>query len=361
MALRPYCLILVCLLPACGGSPSSAPRVPVAAPTNNPGSEAKVQLGRHLFYDPRLSINNSRACGTCHEQKKAFTDGFARAIGATLQVHSLSSLSLANVAFRPQLNWRNPMPLSLEDQLLIPLLGTHPVEMGMAGHEDELLARLAAEPRYAPLFAAAYPGDVAPFTLLHVAQAIAWFERTLISEDNAYDRFTAGNEGALSDVAKAGADFFFNEAGCGQCHNGPDLNQDPTRVNDFHNLGLYNLDGAGAYPDGAQGMIEVTAQPADMGRFRTPTLRNIALTSPYFHDGSTVTLNEAIRVHLEGGRNVTQGPRAGDGTKSPLRSPLLAPRALSDAQVWAVEVFLRSLTDDAFITNPALANPWPQP
>ena len=352
--------ILAVLLLACGGGSPLQPREPVAAPTDNPGSEAKVQLGRHLFYDTRLSINGSRACGTCHEQRKAFTDGFARAIGATLQVHSLSSPTLTNVVFRAQLNWRNPLPVSLEQQLLTPLFGTHPIEMGMAGHEEELLARLAPDPQYQQLFAAAFPADPS-ITLPHLAQAIAWFERTIVSDDNAYDRFLAGNTGALSDTATAGMKLFFNEAGCGQCHSGPDLDRDALGLAGFHNIGLYNLDGAGAYPKAAQGMIELTGQAADMGRFRTPTLRNIAMTAPYFHDGSTASLNETIRIHLAGGRNVSEGPRAGMGTQSPLRSPSLIPRTLSDAQVWAVEVFLRSLTDDAFITNPTLANPWPQP
>lgn len=350
-----------CLLLACGeGTNTVQPRAPVPAPVQNPYSEAKVTLGRHLFYDTRLSINHSRSCGTCHEQKKAFTDGFARAIGATLQVHSVGSLSLANVVYRAQLNWRTPMPMPLEDQLLIPLLGTQPIEMGMGKHEGELLARLAAVPQYQSMFGAAFPTATAPITLAHLAQAIAWFERTLVSDDNAYDRFLAGNTGALSETAAAGMRLFFNEAGCAHCHSGPDFDRDTSGAAGSHNIGLYNLDMAGAYPQGAQGMIEFTRLAGDMGRFRTPTLRNIAVTAPYFHDGSTTTLNEAILVHLAGGRNVTLGPRAGNGTQSPLRDPLLAPRSLTAEQVWSLEVFLRSLTDDAFITNPALANPWPQ-
>jgi cytochrome c peroxidase len=123
-------------------------------------------------------------------------------------------------------------------------------------------------------------------------------------------------------------------------------------------VGLYNLDEAGSYPADATGLAAISLKAEDMGKYRTPSLRNVAVTGPYFHDGSVSSLNEAIRVHLAGGRHVTQGPRKGDGRTSPLRSPLLSPRTLSTREVWALEAFLRSLTDDAFLTSPALSNPW---
>lgn len=328
---------------------------------------ALVELGRHLFHDRRLSVNEARACATCHEQKKGFTDGFARSIGATLQMHPRNAPTLTNVVHRPLLNWRHPTPTSLEAQLLVPLLGTAPVEMGMGGLENELLSRLANEPTYQTLFAAAFP-EPAPFgpgliSLERAAQAIAAFERTLVSDDSPFDRFRRGQPGALSEVAREGMAVFFGpRGGCGQCHNGPDLDRTSTQVADppgYFNVGLYDVDGAGAYPAGNQGLVEATGVASDMGRFRVPTLRNVAVTGPYFHDGSTSSLRQAIQIHLDGGRWVPEGPRAGDGRMNPLRDPRLAPRILSARELWALEVFLRHVTDEGFLTNPAFADPWP--
>jgi len=322
-----------------------------------------IELGRHLFYDSRLSVNGSRSCGTCHEQAKAFTDGFPRAVGATREVHFHNSPSLTNVVHRALLNWANPAPQSLEQQMLTPLFGAHPIEMGLEGTGDATLQKLVATPVYQRLFAAAFPDAGAMYSPRHLQRALAAFERVLQSDDSPFDRYRRGQSGALSQTAIAGMKVFFDEqtGGCLLCHHGADLDrtiQSPTGHQGFFNVGLYNLDGKGAYPAGAPGLYSFTGQVRDMGRFRTPTLRNVAITGPYFHDGSVSTLFEAIAVHINGGRLVSEGPRQGDGRTSPLRDPLLAPRSLTGEQVWQLEVFLRSLTDDAFLSNPRFANPW---
>src|SRR5262245_33431076 len=151
-----------------------APRVPA----DNPMSEAKVSLGRFLFYDTRLSGNGTQSCATCHEQARAFTDGRGQAIGSTGEQHPRGSMSVVNVAYAATLTWGNPSLMRLEDQALVPMFGTHPVELGLTKDERALMARLRREPRYDPLFRAAFGATPDPFTLKHVTQAIAAFERT---------------------------------------------------------------------------------------------------------------------------------------------------------------------------------------
>lgn len=157
-------------------------------PRDNPMSEAKVELGRRLFYDTRLSGNRSFSCASCHQQALAFTDGKPRAVGSTGAVHPRGTMSLANVAYNRSFNWGDPEKRRLEEQMLVPMFGTEPVELGLAGLEDELVRRLAAEPLYRELFAAAFPEQFDPISVDNVVAAIASFERTLISGDSAYDR-----------------------------------------------------------------------------------------------------------------------------------------------------------------------------
>ena len=144
-------------------------------------SAERVALGRRLFFDPRLSGNGTQSCASCHQPERAFTDGRARALGSTGQLHPRSAMSLANVAYSASLTWADPGKRTLEDQAAVPMENEHPVEMGVRGHEKEILARLAAEPVYADLFPRAFPGEHDPIRLVNVRNAIASFERTILS------------------------------------------------------------------------------------------------------------------------------------------------------------------------------------
>ena len=338
-------------------------------PADNPMSTAKVELGRHLFYDKRLSANNTQACATCHLQNKAFTDGLPVATGITGQKGSRSAMALVNTAYLPTLTWANPQITSLEVQALVPIFGEHPVEMGMAGKEQLLFARLKSDPVYRPLFAQAYPGEAAQgdealFSLSTVTKAIASFQRSLLSFNSAYDRYKYANQPqAISAAAKRGENLFFGERlECYHCHGGFNFtdNIQHTRLSfaerGFHNTGLFNLDGKGAYPADNTGISEFTGDAADMGKFRTPTLRNIAKTAPYMHDGSIATLEQVLRQHY------ARAGRAGSGKggPSPLRSELIAGFDISKAEVADVIAFHNTLTDEAFLTNPAHSDPWKQ-
>jgi len=200
--------------------PPGFPRPPV--PADNPMSKAKVELGRHLFYDRRMSINGKQSCASCHRQELAFTDGRARAEGATGQTHPRSSMSLVNVAYAPALTWANPVLDSLEEQALVPMLGDNPVELGLNGREQAFLDVVKRDPVYQRLFPAAFP-DENRFTLQNITRAVAAFERSIVSMRSPYDRYRwAGELRAISDAAKRGEILFFSSerAACFRCHGG---------------------------------------------------------------------------------------------------------------------------------------------
>ncbi len=337
-------------------------------PPDNPMSAAKVELGRRLFYDRRLSGNETYSCASCHDPKKAFTDGHGQAIGSTGQVHPRGAMSLGNVAYASVLTWANDLVGTLEKQTLLPLFGETPVELGAAGQEDAVLARLRDVPLYQDLFARAFPDD-ASISLDHATKAIATFERTLITGNSPYDRFTyGGDRSALSESAQRGRDLFFSEkTECFHCHGGFNFSDSVTHEGTviaesaFHNTALYNLDGLGAYPRESRGLIDVSGRPADMGRFKAPSLRNIAVTGPYMHDGSIATLEEVIEHYARGGRKVESGPHAGDGAKSPLKSEFLHGFLVSDAEKADLVHFLESLTDETFLSDPRFTDPWGAP
>jgi len=339
---------------------------PPLTPDFNRMSEAKADLGRYLFYDGRLSLDGTLACANCHQQARAFTDGRAHPTGITGAVHPRNSMTLANVGYLPLLTWANPMFIRLEQQALMPLFGEAPVEMGMAGQEDEMFARLSADPLYREKFAAAFPerrGDpnLGAIDLGTIVRALAAFQRTLISADSPYDRYRYGGQpDAIPAAAKRGEALFFSERlECFHCHGGLHFTDSivhsakPLAEIGFHNTGLYNLDGQGAFPADNQGLYEFTRIPQDMGRFRTPSLRNVARTAPYMHDGSVATLREAIAHYAAGGRS------AGEGADNPLKSPFMIGFRLSDAEIDDLLAFLESLTDEAFLSDPAFADPWP--
>jgi len=340
---------------------------PPLVPADNPMTAAKVELGRHLFYDRRLSGDGTIACATCHQQAKAFTDGRPRPAGITGELHPRNAMALTNVAYLPVLTWANPLITQLEQQALLPLFGETPVEMGMAGREAEMFARLAAEPRYPVLFRAAFPDQSGAITLETVTRALAAFQRTLISARSPYDRYRYGGEpAAISESAKRGEGLFFSERlECFHCHGGFNFtdslvhSRKPFAEFGFHNTGLYNLDGRGAYPSDNTGLIEHTGRPEDMGRFRTPSLRNVALTAPYMHDGSIASLREVVAHYAAGGRTVPSGPFAGHGSRSPLRSPFLPGFRLSEQEITDLLAFLESLTDTEFVQEPRFRDPWP--
>ncbi|KHG42974.1 MAG: di-heme enzyme [Aphanizomenon flos-aquae KM1D3_PB] len=335
-------------------------------PADNPMNFQKVELGRHLFYEQRLSITGEFSCATCHLQKLAFTDGKTVAVGATGEKHPRNSMSLANIAYNPVLTWANPLMTKLENQALVPIFGEHPVEMGMVGREKQILAMLRDDAKYRQMFTDAFKNEKNPINLSNLTKALAAFQRSLISVNSPYDKYRFGGDtNAISPAAKRGEKLFNSEdLECFHCHGG--INFTDSVMHEklafqeiaFHNTGLYNIDGKGAYPANNTGVYEITSKPTDMGRFKAPTLRNIALTAPYMHDGSIATLEEVIDHYQKGGRTIHTGELAGIGSTNPFKSEFISGFKLSESEKQDLLEFLRSLTDEEFIKNPAFSNPY---
>ncbi len=308
-------------------------------------SVEKVELGRRLFYDVRLSGNGTQACGSCHRPELAFTDGKPVAVGSTGQLHTRSAMSLVNAAYAASLTWADPRQRSLEDQALVPLTNAHPVEMGVVGREAEVLSRFEQDPLYPALFERAFPESPA-VELENVRKAIASFERTLVSFDSPYDRYVwRDDRDALTASAVRGMDLFFSERlRCGRCHasptfSGPAVWEGSAEIGPAfpHN---------GLAPRADRGLAVATGRDADVSRFRAPTLRNIAVTAPYMHDGRFATL-EAVVGHYARGGDAAAGP-----------NDLAPPFSPTAGEVCDIVEFLESLTDARFLSDPRHADPF---
>ena len=269
-------------------------------------------------------------------------------------------MSLTNVAYNPAFTWSSDKVRSLEAQMRQPLFNEHPVEMGLKKDGATAVNALAADPDYGAQFAAAFPRNPVasavqpePLSMQHVIEAIASFERTLISGRSPFDRYVFDDDRtALSESAKRGMALFYStRVGCAQCHSG--INFTGAIVYEGHaqgralfaNTGLYDLDGRGAYPQSDRGLIEVTHRAADMGKFKVPTLRNVALTAPYMHDGSVPNLDAVLDHYVRGGHmNALQDRR-------------VRPFILSPAERVDLLEFLASLTDREFVENPEFSDP----
>ncbi|MGA0604229.1 cytochrome-c peroxidase [Caulobacter sp. KR2-114] len=305
-----------------------------AAVAGGAGRADRVELGRQLFYDADLSRDGTMACATCHEQRRGFTDGNATHPGVTGAPARRRVMRLANLGHLASYTRGDPRLGRLEAQALVPLNGDHPVEMG--ARPGLIAARLGADACYRRAFARAFPGEPGGVTDAKAIRALAAFERTLVSADTAWDRARRGDPAALSDAARRGEALFRGpRLACAGCHAGPDFTdaaapaarRDPSIA--FHAIGL---------PASAtdQGLGEITGRAADGGRFRTPSLRNVALSAPYLHDGSVPTLEAAIRAHTRA-------------------SPAVA--GLTTADLADLVAFLNALTDQTLIADPRLALP----
>jgi cytochrome c peroxidase len=296
-------------------------------------SEAKVALGRRLFFEPRLSVNGRYSCASCHDPSRSFSDGRTLAVGSTGETLPHNALALVNVAYNVSFGWTDRRASSLEAQMLKPLLGRHPIELGLAGLEARVCEALATDPQYAAAFVAAFPPEPGtrqrvdgPVTFDHVVKAIAAFERTLISGSSPFDRYVFGGEhGALSEEAKRGMALFFSPSvGCAQCHSG------------------FNFAGNWRDAQGTTGRASFANNGTSMHPVRVPTLRNIALTAPYMHDGRFATLAQVLEHYSELG-GAAQKP----GGAHPDRR--LPQRPLAAGERTALIAFLESLTDESFV------------
>jgi len=326
---------------------------PPLVPADNPMSAAKVDLGRHLFYDKRLSLDNTVSCSSCHLQEHGFADPNPVSEGVHGERGSRNGMALANVAFLPTYTWGNPVLDTLEKQALVPMFLTAPLELGTTDVLAQRLVEFAGDSTYIDLFSAAY-ADEEVMTLDTMVDAIACFERSLVSFDSPYDQYVDGDETALTDSQIRGL-ALFGELGCSKCHEGRIQTAMRTSAQAdtparFANTGLYDLDGKGRYPNPNVGLFEFSYDKSDMGKHRVPSLRNIEVSAPYMHDGSIASLVEVLDHYAAGGR-----------AKSEVTAEELSGFELVDRDRDDLLAFLRSLTDEVFLAQPAFSDPWNHP
>lgn len=316
-------------------------------PSNNPMTAEKVELGRHLFWDTRLSVNNTVSCGKCHNPARGFSDPNTSAVspGVFQRLGKRNAMPLSNVAFNQHYTWDGRFK-TLEEHATGPIF--NPDEMGFSdgtnkdssggysptGDTTILFKTLNGEPKYTIMFKKAF-GDE-KITTGRIAMAIASFERTIVSHNSAFDDYNKGNKGALNVYAKRGFALFIdaNKANCIGCHNGPNFTD-----GEFHSTGL-----EAKYAD--NGRFIMTKNQNDVGKFRTPSLRNVALSAPYTHNGSYPDIESLIRNYAKGGKHNDN------------QDPLVKERTLNDQDIADLAAFLHSLTDEEFAKKAEFSNPW---
>lgn len=315
----------------------------IQVPANNPTTKQGVYLGRLLFYETKLSANNTLSCGSCHKQDKAFTDGLAFSPGVDQVLTSRNSMSLVNLLWARKFFW-DGRANGLEEQAITPL--TNPHEMGQPLALSA--KKLEQVPAYAPLFKLVY-GDE-NITGDRITRAIAQFERTLISANSRYDQYLNKTYQPTDDELK-GIELFNNApqpekairgANCAHCHGGA-----KTYMELFHNNGLDSI-------PKDEGIAALTGLPADRGRFKVPTLRNIALTGPYMHDGRFKTLDEVLDHYSD---HIRESASLSTFLQGESNEPGGRSLKLLPAEKKQIIAFLNMLTDSTFIHNPDFSDP----
>lgn len=295
--------------------PDGFPEMPI--PEHNLLTEEKVELGKRLFFDPILSADSTISCASCHLPELAFADHQSKAVGIHGKTGMRNSPTLLNIGYAPYLFMEGKVP-DLETQVIAPV--QHEEEMGL--NLRDLLKRLEKHPYYKNQFQRAFGEMPTPGNFV---RALACFERTLLSGNSPYDQYIHGDSTALTEEQKWGMSLFFSDRlACSQCHGGFNFTN-----YGFENIGLYER-----YED--PGLKRATALPEDEGKFKVPTLRNIAITYPYMHDGSIPTLDSVVQFYNMGGRN------------HPNQNKLIKPLYLNEKEKKALVAFLSSLTDKIF-------------
>ena len=316
-----FAMATVSLFPSLSRAASLAPLPPAPpVPSGNLMTKDKIALGKRLFFDPRLSVNGSISCAFCHVPTAGFADPKPVSLGVRGKRGGRNAPAVLNAAYFPLQFWDGRAG-SLEEQALGPL--TNPVEMANPNYRSVVM-RLQRIRAYRVWFSRVYGGRV---TIDHVAQAISAFERTLVTPDSPYDRYMMGQKNALTPSQKRGFALFRGKARCAICHNG-------ALLSDFgyHNLGVPQTGPLRV----DVGRYAVTHELTDKGKFRTPTLRNVALTAPYMHDGSLRTLEDVVDFYNRG------------GGKSPyVKDALIVPLHLTAPEKKDLVDFLKSLTGES--------------
>ena len=316
--------IALCAMLACGVSFADDLDAPLAAP-NEAATDPRAELGRRLFFDPLLSSDRTISCASCHKPELAFADNevFSKGVGGARGTRNTPSVmnSTARVSF-----FWDGRAGSLEQQALFPI--ENPLEMNLP--IEQALARINADAAYADAFAKLYGG---PATARTLGRALAAFQKTLETPNSPYDRFNQGDDAAIAANAKRGRLLFIGKANCATCHSGEDFTSDR-----FENIGLFN-----GKELNDRGRADVTKLDGDAGMFKVPSLRNVAVTAPYMHNGMFATLRDVIDYYNEPDKHVNGALHRDAKLDKPL--------ALTAGEVADLEAFLNALTDDRFASR----------
>lgn len=317
--------------------------LPPESPADNSLTVAGIALGRSLFYDKILSDDNSMACASCHLQSKAFTDGLATSKGILGLNGIRSSMALVNMAYNNRGFFWDGRSLTLEDQALLPVEDHLELNTSWDKVEQKLRNHAEYPVKFREAFGIEYKSQI---TRELAIKAIAQFERTLVSANSRYDQVVWANQGEFTPQEERGFELFFIEfaqnidhPGCSHCHFAPHFTD-----NQFRNNGLDNVSSLNDFVDKGRGAV--TNLSYDNGKFRVPTLRNIALTAPYMHDGRFETLEQVIDHYSQGGHGVEN------------EDTNIRPFNISAEDKAAIIAFLHTLTDSSFISNPAFSSPF---
>jgi cytochrome c peroxidase len=320
-------LLLLGVQSATAQNSSYQPLPSVKHPADNAWTKDKEELGKALYFDPRLSGSNWISCATCHNPGLGWSDGLPRALGNGQKELGRHSPTIINSAYFDFQFW-DGRAKTLEEQALGPIQSTGEMNQNL----DELVKKLNAIPGYVTLFKKVFGNE--GITKINIGKAIATFERSVISKDSPYDRFSKGDKKAISESAQRGMDVFFGKGNCTFCHNGPNFSD-----SGFHNIGLKNH---GPLKENL-GRYNVTKDEADKGAFKTPGLRHISRSAPYMHNGSEATLEDVVEFYNRGG----------DVAKN--RSPMIMPLSLTEQEKKDLVNFMKALEGKAInVTVPIL-------
>jgi cytochrome c peroxidase len=348
-------------------------------PSDNPMTRAKVELGRHLFNEKRLSGDRSMSCGSCHIQSLAFSDGKQFPTGITNEAHPRNSQHLSNVVYQSRLTWNNPQMVNLEIQSRVPLFGESPVELGLSN--NEYLQLLKSDQLYRNLFTNAYGNADSAVTEQNIRFALSSFQRSMISGRSPFDNISNRQSVSISSsqvqsINRGNAFFNSEVAECFHCHGGfnfTDTNLHSGQVSAefaYHNNGTHTKAFYDALPLEKQGLKAITLLETDQGKFKAPSLRNIGLTFPYMHDGSImcddsenpkITLGKTIESCARNALGKVLEQYKAGGLAHPAKDgTLIRPFLMSDQEKADMINFLLSLTDEQFINDRAFSNPFPK-
>jgi cytochrome c peroxidase len=303
-----------------------------------------VAIGKLLFFDANLSITHSKSCGSCHDPKQYFTDGYKRTLGALADVQLRNTPSIINSVAKQSLNWADPNITTFVQQMATPLFSKAHVEMGMEANNQAQAKQVLQQPKYSALL----PNNQ-DLNWAFIQHCISAYCSTIVSRQSIYDKYIQ-HQAQLTSQQQLGMQLFFStKTKCSSCHGGIDFNTPTDSNNRFANTGLYNVQGN--YANSDNGLANVTKRDLDIGKFAIPSLRNVEKTAPYYHDGSAANLLDVITDYSSGGRHITQGVWQGDGRLHANKSKLITGFTITEVEKKALVSFLYTLTDTSVVSN----------